>query len=151
MTQREPTDQVQTLDQWIQQREFAGGTRNQRQVWLVATARMRALRVPPAEQQRWRRILAEALWRQPDIPETWDELVRHPQRETYGVLVVSQVPLIGCFEDGIARLHPYHPTLLRYRTVAEHWRKSWQAHPDPWLAELIHVLAWWRVSAPPAP
>lgn len=151
MTEQGSIEQVQKLDQWIRQLDLDGGTVNQQQVWRLATARMRALRVPPEEQQRWRRRLADALWSQPDIPASLNELQQHPQREAYGVLVVSQVSLVGCFEDSIAKLRPRQPALLRYQTVVEHWRKSWQAHPQPWLAELIHVLAWWRVSAPPAP
>jgi hypothetical protein len=136
------------LDEWIRQLDQHGGTVNQQLVWSLATARMRALKVPQVEQERWKRHLAEALRWEPDIPVSWEELQQHPQRDAYAVLVVAPVPVVGWFENGMVGLQPYHPALLRYRTVAEDWRNSWRQHPLHWMVELIQVIAWWRASPP---
>jgi hypothetical protein len=139
------------LDEWIRQLDQHGGTVNQQLVWSLATARMQTLKVPRVEQERWKRHLAEGLRKEPDIPVAWEELQQHPQRDTYAVLVVALVPVVGWFEDGMVGLQPYHPTLLRYRTVAEDWRDSWRQHAQSWMVELIQVIAWWRASPPTLP
>jgi hypothetical protein len=135
---REPTEQG------VPRVARGEGTINQRLVWQAALARMRALRVPPAEQERWTRRLAEVLDVQPDIPETWDELARHPQREAYAVLVVAQIPIVAWVEDGILQLAPRRPALVRYRTYAEQWVPAMRASACSWMEKAVQVVAWWR-------
>jgi len=142
---REPTEQGVlrvTRGEW---------TINQRLIWQAALARMRALRVPPAEQQRWTRRLTEALDAQPDIPETWDDLARHPQREAYVVLIVSEIPIVAWFEDRCLRLVPRQPALVRYRTYAEQWVPLVRAGAYAWMEETVKVVAWWREPAQAVP
>jgi hypothetical protein len=130
------------------------GTVNQRLVWYAATARMRALRVPPAEQERWKRCLAQALEAQPDSPGTWDELMRHPQRDAYVALVVARVPIVAWVEDGCLRLAWRQPAPVRARTYAEQWVPAIRASTEAWMEGAVQVVAWWReprvVQAVPA-